>query len=82
MTASFDVRIWKTEVWQGKTTTTYTVRWAVAGQRFKEPFKSSALADSFRSKLVVAAKGGEAFDVGTGLPVSMRRARSSMSVVT
>ncbi|GAA1347903.1 tyrosine-type recombinase/integrase [Saccharothrix algeriensis] len=79
MTASFDVRIWKTEVWQGKTTTTYTVRWAVAGQRFKEPFKSSALADSFRSKLVVAAKGGEAFDVGTGLPVSMRRARSSMT---
>ncbi|WP_158842918.1 tyrosine-type recombinase/integrase [Saccharothrix deserti] len=79
MATTFDVRIWKTEVWQGKTTTTYTVRWAVAGARFKQPFKTSALADSFRSKLVVAAKGGEAFSVETGLPVSTQRAENSMT---
>ncbi|MDQ3405231.1 MAG: site-specific integrase [Actinomycetota bacterium] len=71
---TFDVRIWKTETWKGKTTTTYTVRWFVAGKRFKEPFKTVALADSFRSKLVTAAKSGEAFVVSSGLPASMARA--------
>ncbi|SES20543.1 tyrosine-type recombinase/integrase [Actinokineospora terrae] len=70
---TFKVRIWTTEVWKGKTTTTYTVRWKVATKRCKESFKTSTLAESFRSQLVTAAKQGEAFNVITGLPVSMTR---------
>ena len=29
MTTTYDVRIYKTEVWKGKQTTTYYVRWKV-----------------------------------------------------
>ncbi|WP_246037814.1 hypothetical protein [Saccharothrix texasensis] len=70
---SFDVRIYKTDVYKGAKTTTYWVRWSVAGERFKEPFKTSALAESFRSKLNTAAREGQAFDRETGLPLSMMR---------
>ena len=55
------------------------MRWSVAGKERKEPFKTVALADGFRSDLVAAARKGEAFDVDTGLPVSMRRAARVMS---
>jgi hypothetical protein len=75
---SYDVRVWKTEVYKGRRTTTYKVRWFVAGRRFKAPFKTAALADSFRSQLVSAARRGEAFDVETGRPVSMQRADRDM----
>jgi hypothetical protein len=47
MAASYDVRIWKIEVYTGQRGRTYTVRWAVGGVRFREPFKTEALADSF-----------------------------------
>jgi hypothetical protein len=73
METTFDVRIYKTDKYEGKTTTTYWVQWAVAGKRFKEPYKTSALAESFRSDLMSAARKGEAFAVDTGLPVSMNR---------
>ncbi len=73
METSYDVRIWKTDVYVGKRDTTYWVRWSVAGQRWKEPFKGKALAESFRADLVAAARKGEAFDIDTGRPVSMRR---------
>src|SRR6185437_9842176 len=70
MTTTYDVRIHKTEVWTGKKTTTYYVRWKVASRPWKEPFKTSALADSFRSDLISASRRGEAFDVVTGRPIS------------
>jgi integrase len=76
---TYDVRIYKTEVYRGAKTTTYWVRWRVAGQNFKEPFKQRALADSFRSDLVSAARKGEAFVVATGRPVSMQRESRDMT---
>lgn len=79
MTTTFDVRIWKTDVYEGKQSKTYWVRWAVAGERRKEPFKNSALAKSFKSQLVSAASRGEAFDIATGLPVSMKRQSDDMT---
>jgi integrase len=79
MGTTYDVRIWAIDVYKGKKTTTYKVVWIVAGERFKEPFKTSALAESFRSELVAAARKGEAFDVETGRPVSMLRTDNSMS---
>jgi integrase len=78
MATSFDVRIWKIDVYRGSKTTTYWVLWAVAGRRFKKPHKTAALADSFRSSLVSASKKGEAFDTLTGLPVSMGNDKRDM----
>lgn len=44
-------------------------RWAVDRQRWKKPFKSAALAESFRSELVAASRKGQAFDIATGRPI-------------
>jgi integrase len=73
MDTSYDVRVWSTRVYKGASTTTYYVRWKVGEKRFQEGFKTSALADSFRSQLVSASRSGEAFDTMIGLPVSMGR---------
>lgn len=79
MTTTYDVRIHKTEVWQGKQTTTYYVRWKVGARPWKAPFKTRALADSFRSELVSASRKGDAFDVATGRPISMSRTSRDMT---
>jgi integrase len=73
MPTTYDVRIWGIDVYRGKTSTAYTVMWRVGTRRWKKRFKTEALADSYRSELVSAARGGEAFDVGTGRPVSAAR---------
>jgi integrase len=74
MEISYDVRVWRTEVWRGARTTTHYVRWKVGEKIWKESFKTAALAEGFRSELVAASRRGEAFDVETGRPVSMERA--------
>lgn len=79
MTTTYDVRINETEIWKGKRTTTYYVRWTVDGRRRKQPFRLKALAESFRSELLAAARKGEAFRVDTGRPVSMGRAATDVS---
>lgn len=79
MATSYDITFWKTWKYEGKRGITYYVRWTVAGEPFKEPFKNKALAESFRSELVTAARKGEAFDTATGLPLSMRRAAHEMT---
>lgn len=73
MTTTYNVRIWAIEIYKGKRAVTYWVRWSVAGTARKEPFRTQALADSFRSDLLAPARKGEAFDIDTGLPVSMGR---------
>jgi integrase len=78
MTATYDVRIWKTKVYEGQRGNTYYVRWSVDGREWKEPFKAKALSESFRADLLAAARKGEAFDVGTGRPISMQRANRDM----
>ncbi len=78
MNTTFDVRFWKTEVYKGKRGTSYYVRWTVAGKPWREPFKNRALAESFRSELVTAARKGEAFDIESGRPLSMQRASLDM----
>ncbi|MET9361947.1 site-specific integrase [Streptomyces sp. NPDC006632] len=70
METTYKVKFWKTAVYKGARTTTYTVRWTLDGQEFRAPFGTSALADSFRSSLVTATRQGEAFDRKTGMPVS------------
>lgn len=79
MDTTYDVRIWKTRVYEGQRGNTYYVRWSVAGKERKEPFKKRALADSFRSQLLAAASKGEAFDVASGRPVTMARQSRDIS---
>jgi hypothetical protein len=79
MDTTYDVRIWSTQVNARAGGKTYTVRWKVAKQRWKITFKTAALADSFRSDLLAAARKGEAFDLSTGRPVSMLRASKEMA---
>ncbi|MFE4656605.1 tyrosine-type recombinase/integrase [Streptomyces hydrogenans] len=70
MDTTYDVKFWKTSVYEGKTKTTYTVRWLVAREEWRKPFAKAGLAESFRAGLVSAASKGEAFSRSTGLPVS------------
>jgi integrase len=74
MTTTYDVRIYKTEVYKGKRGNVHYVRWLVGGKQRKQPYKNAAQAESFRADLVSAARKGEAFDMDSGLPVSMERA--------
>lgn len=76
---TYDVRIYKTEVYTGKTVTTYYVRWKVGGRPWREPFRIKAQAESFQAELRTASRKGEAFDVATGRPVSWGRVGGEMS---
>lgn len=79
MNLTYDVKIWKIEKRIYKSKTSYRVVWLVAKERFSEKFETEALADSFRSDLVAAARRGEAFDIVEGRPVSMLRAENTMT---
>lgn len=68
---TYDVRIWDLSVYRGARKTTYTVRWLVDGTKFPKTFDTKKLAESFRSKLISAAREGEGFDTESGLPLSM-----------
>jgi integrase len=76
---TYDVRIYAIEERKttdrkpGRPRSTYRVRWVVAGKRFGDSFKTRALAESFRSRLVVAQREGTAFDEVCGLPEPMAR---------
>ncbi|QXJ22513.1 tyrosine-type recombinase/integrase [Actinomadura graeca] len=76
---TYDARIYKTEVYKGKSVTTYTARWKVGPQVWRESFRVKAQVDSFQAELRAAARKGEAFDVTTGRPVSWGRAKKDMS---
>ncbi|SES38126.1 hypothetical protein SAMN05216188_1486 [Lentzea xinjiangensis] len=81
MPTTFKVRVWSIVTNKRAKGSTYTVRWKLEGRRYpcKETFPQYTPADSFRSALVSAAKSGEAFDLDTGLPVSMKRADKDMA---
>jgi hypothetical protein len=53
-TTTYDVRVYRTEVYKGSRVTTYKVRWKVSGRLWKEGFRTAAQADSFRSSLPTA----------------------------
>jgi len=79
MDTSYDVRVWKVEVYKGVKLTSHRVRWSVGGRRWRETFRTAALADAFRSELLRAARRGEAFVVETGQPSSMARAEREVT---
>lgn len=71
MNESYDVRVWGVDAYKGKRTTSYRVRWSVAGKRHARTASTKKLADSFRASLLHSARAGEPFMVSTGLPRSM-----------
>ncbi|MFJ8631502.1 tyrosine-type recombinase/integrase [Streptomyces sp. NPDC093568] len=79
MDTTYNVKIWKTAVYRGKTKTTHTVRWELDGKEWRAPFSTKALADAFRSELVSATRRGEAFSLATGRPVSHQSGASAVN---
>ncbi|MDN3357809.1 hypothetical protein QWU11_34880, partial [Actinomadura sp. DC4] len=76
---TYDVRIYKTEVYKGSRVTTYRARWKTGPKVWGEQFRNKAQATSFEAELRSAARKGEAFDVTTGRPVSWGRTQSDMT---
>src|SRR5215471_4552927 len=76
---TYNVRVYRTEVYKGARVTTYKVRWKTGHRLWKEGFRNAALADSFRSSLLTAARRGEAFSLSTGRPASWERKESTVT---
>src|SRR6266571_3869681 len=76
---TYNVRIWKAEIYKGAKVTTYKVRWKVGARPWKESFRTQAQAANFEAGLRAATSKGEAFDVATGRPVSWGRKTDSQS---
>ncbi|MGW0854790.1 tyrosine-type recombinase/integrase [Streptomyces sp. NPDC002690] len=79
METTYDVKVIKIISYKGTRKTTHTVRWEVAGKRWRETFDTVALAEGFRSGLITATGKGEAFVIATGLPVSHRSKSAAVS---
>ena len=76
---TYNVRIWKTEIYKGAKVTTYKVRWKTGTKPWKHSFRTRAQAASFQAELRSAANRGEAFDMITGQPVSWGRVGDNLS---
>jgi site-specific recombinase XerC len=76
---TYDVRVYRTEVYKGTKVTSYRVRWKAGHRLWREGFRNAALADSFRSSLLTAARKGEAFSLSTGRPLSWKRDETAVS---
>jgi integrase len=73
---TYDVRIYRTEVYKGVKVTTYRVRWKAGNREWRQGFRTAAQADSFRSALLTAARRGEAFSLVTGRPTTWEREKA------
>lgn len=65
---TYDVRVYRTEVYKGVKVTTYRVRWKAGKREWRQGFRTAAQADIFRSALLTAARHGEGFSLATGRP--------------
>ncbi|MEV7011146.1 tyrosine-type recombinase/integrase [Streptosporangium sp. NPDC051022] len=81
MNLSYDVKFFEISRNKSSKTPSYVVRWSVARKRSSKTYRTKALAESFLSDLRQAAKRGEAFEVETGLPQSMIKAKDARTVL-
>ncbi|MFI9574572.1 tyrosine-type recombinase/integrase [Microbispora rosea] len=79
MNTSYDVRFWDIRRNASSKTPSYVVRWKVGGREKSKTLRTKALAEGFLSDLRQAAKNGEAFDMATGLPVSMLEVKNAIT---
>ncbi|WP_405396280.1 tyrosine-type recombinase/integrase [Microbispora hainanensis] len=82
MTSSYKIKFWEIRTntraqGEGKKPriVSHTVRWTVGPCEKSATFKTKGLAESFLSDLRQAAKKGESFDLESGLPASMTKAK-------
>ncbi|MEU6319240.1 site-specific integrase [Streptomyces sp. NPDC047009] len=75
---SLDVKVWGVRKRDTKTPS-FGVRWYVAGNVFSESFRTKALAEHYRAKLMQAMRSGEEFDGESGLPASMEQKKVALS---
>lgn len=73
MAMSYKVRFWEIRERPDRLKG-FEVRWTVSGREKSESFLTKGLAESWRSKLMTAARDGEPFDTQSGLPASEIRA--------
>ncbi|WP_307826847.1 hypothetical protein [Streptomyces pactum] len=73
MAMSYKVRFWEIRERPDRRKG-FEVRWTVSGREKSESFLTKGLAESRRAKLITAARDGEPFDTGSGLPASELRA--------
>jgi integrase len=73
---TYDVRVYRSEVYKGVKVTTYRVRWKAGKRLWREGFRTAAQADSFRSALLTAARKGELFSLATGRPTAWERKKA------
>jgi integrase len=71
---SYDVKFWEVRRNQSSKKPSFVARWTVGGREKSKTFRTKELANSHLRDLRLAAKNGEAFDMATGLPVSMLEA--------
>ncbi|MFF0378974.1 tyrosine-type recombinase/integrase [Actinoplanes missouriensis] len=76
---SFEFQTWEITSRKDRKTKPWRVRWAVAGRRFEDTFRTKALANSFRAELIKAANNGEPFDTETGRPMAETRALNAVT---
>lgn len=76
---SYEVKFWAIRPGKAKARRTYEVRWKVGHAPHSRTLGNKAQAENFLSRLRQAARSGDAFDVGTGLPDSLMPARRSRS---
>lgn len=76
---SYKVAVWKLALNRTTKKPSYTVRWVVDGTPMSASYKTKALADRFRAKLLRAIDKGEPFDTVTGLPDSLRGGKAALS---
>ncbi|MDP9863375.1 MULTISPECIES: tyrosine-type recombinase/integrase [Streptosporangium] len=80
MNTSYDVKFWEIRRNETSKTPSYVIRWKVGGRQKSKTLRTKALAENFLSDLRQAAKRGEAFDMETGLPLSMLQAKSARTI--
>ncbi len=81
MNTSYDVKFWAITRNESSKTPSYVVRWKVGGRQKSKTLRTKAHAENLLSDLRQAAKRGEPFDMETGLPLSMIRAKSARTVL-
>ncbi|SET57028.1 tyrosine-type recombinase/integrase [Nonomuraea wenchangensis] len=81
MTTSYDVKFWEIRRNKSSKSPSYEVRWKVGGWQKSKTYKTKALGESFLTDLRQAARRGEAFDLETGLPESMTKAKDARTVL-
>lgn len=83
MNTSYKVKFWEIRPNKSAKSTkpiSYTVRWTVAGREKSKTYEKSAQANNWLLDLRQAAKNGEAFDIESGLPVSMVKAKEARTI--